>query len=130
MYNIEEKIKHLEFIQNTITRMSSNSFLLKGWSVTLVAALFALAAKESNSVFVLIAFLPTFIFWFLDAYFLHQERLFRKLYDRIRLSQNNIEPFSMDTSNVKDEVKSFSKTLFVPTVSTFHVIIIIVTVSL
>ena len=45
---MEQKMKHLEFIQNVITRMNSNSFLIKGWAITLVSALFALAANGSN----------------------------------------------------------------------------------
>ena len=45
---MENKRKHLEFIQSVIARMNSNSFLIKGWSITLVSALFALAAKDSN----------------------------------------------------------------------------------
>ncbi len=32
---MEQKIKHLEFIQAAINRMAGNSFLLKGWTVTL-----------------------------------------------------------------------------------------------
>lgn len=60
----ENKIKHLEFIQNVITRMNSNSFMIKGWCVTLVAALFALGAKDSNVNFAIIAYIviPTFGF--------------------------------------------------------------------
>ena len=46
------EIAHLQMIQAVITRMASNSFLIKGWSVTLVAALFALAAANTNGVFV------------------------------------------------------------------------------
>ena len=30
-----EQAKHLEFVQNAVTRMASNSFLLKGWTVTI-----------------------------------------------------------------------------------------------
>ena len=41
--------KYLEFIQQTITRMANNSFLLKGWTVTLSAAIFALAAKDADT---------------------------------------------------------------------------------
>ena len=37
MENIEIKIRHLEMIQAVITRMASNSFMLKGWAVTLIA---------------------------------------------------------------------------------------------
>ena len=35
---MESKIAHLEMVQAVITRMAGNSFLIKGWSVTLVAA--------------------------------------------------------------------------------------------
>ena len=43
---MDKKIKHLEMIQGVINRMASNSFLLKGWTVVLVSALFALAAND------------------------------------------------------------------------------------
>ena len=42
------KHKHLEFVQAAVNRMAGNLFLLKGWSITLIAALFALAAKDAN----------------------------------------------------------------------------------
>ena len=54
----EKKLKHLEFIQQAVNRMASNLFLLKGWTVTLIAALFALAAKDSKDVYFLIAYCP------------------------------------------------------------------------
>ena len=38
---MENKLKHLQMIQGIINRMASNSFALKGWSVTLVAGIFA-----------------------------------------------------------------------------------------
>ena len=40
---MENKIKHLEIIQGIINRMAGNSFALKGWAVTLIAGIFALA---------------------------------------------------------------------------------------
>ena len=45
---MEKKLKHLEFIQKTIERMAKNSFLLKGWSLTLTTALIAISVKEKN----------------------------------------------------------------------------------
>jgi hypothetical protein len=69
----EKHIAHLGFIQAIITRMATNSFLLKGWSVTLLAAIFALAAKDASPRFLLIAFYPTMLFWGLDAYFYKQK---------------------------------------------------------
>ena len=76
----EDLTKHLEFIQAIIARMAGNSFLLKGWTVTIAAALFALAANDARAVFAMLAFFPALWFWGLDAYYLRQERLFRKLY--------------------------------------------------
>jgi hypothetical protein len=45
---MENKRKHLEMIQGVINRMARNLFFLKGWTTTLIAALFALAAKDAN----------------------------------------------------------------------------------
>ena len=80
---MEEKIKHLEFIQNIITRMNSNSFTIKGWMITIVSALLALYANSSNEMFMFIAIVPTLIFWLLDAFYLTQERIFRCLYNDV-----------------------------------------------
>jgi hypothetical protein len=63
----------------------------------LIAALFALAAKDSNQFYVLIAYFPLFIFWTLDGYFLSQERRFRALYDYVRKLDEAAVDFSMDT---------------------------------
>ena len=95
----EPKLRHLEFIQSVINRLSGNSFLLKGWSVTLVAALFALAAKDANKNYILVAYLPVLIFWNIDAYFLSQERRFRSLYDDVRIKKEDDIDFSMDTKS-------------------------------
>ena len=64
---MEQKMKHLEFIQNVITRMNSNSFLIKGWAITLVSALFALAANGSNINYVLISYIVILVFWVLST---------------------------------------------------------------
>jgi hypothetical protein len=52
----EAWVKHLEFIQNAITRMATNSFWLKGWAVTLVAATFALNITTPSSLLKLAGF--------------------------------------------------------------------------
>jgi hypothetical protein len=97
------KHKHLEFVQAAITRMAGNLFLLKGWSITLIAAMFALAAKDTNKLYVIVAYFPLFIFWFLDGYFLSQERRFRSLYDHVRMLNEADIDFSMDTRRFDDE---------------------------
>lgn len=117
--NTPNKTKHLEFLQAAISRMAGNLFLLKGWSITLIAALFALAAKDSNQLYILLAYYPLFVFWALDGYFLAQERRFRSLYDHVRnLTEDQID-FSMDTSRFSTESRNtwqgavFSRTLVI-----------------
>lgn len=101
--NYSEKHKHLEFIQMAINRMAGNLFLLKGWSITLIAALFALAAKDSNKLYVVVVYFPLFIFWALDGYFLSQERRFRALYDHVRKLPEDQIDFSMDTRPYQED---------------------------
>jgi hypothetical protein len=111
---MEKKIAHLTLIEAAISRMGSNSFLLKGWSVTLVAALFALAAKDTKSSVVLIAYLPCLAFWALDGYFLWQEAIFRELYDVVRVLPEDKIDFSMRNEEVANRPdwlsRAFSKT--------------------
>jgi hypothetical protein len=103
----DDKAAHLGMIQVIITRMGANSFVLKGWNVTLVSALFALSVKDSNKRFIMVALLPNIIFWMLDAYYLHQERLFRKLYDDVSRSTpgaSTVAPFSMAIAKYEADV--------------------------
>ncbi|MEY3759060.1 MAG: hypothetical protein RIR39_551 [Pseudomonadota bacterium] len=117
---MESKLKHLEMIQGVINRMAGNSFLLKGWSVTLTSALFALAAKDSNTFFVYLAYFPCVTFWSLDGYFLHQERLYRKLYQAVSRKQPSEIDFSMNATTFENEVDSWRSTCFSVTLRIFH----------
>ena len=78
-----EKIKHLELIQAIITRMNQNSFQIKGWMLTIVSALLALFASSNNGIYISIGIIPVTIFWFLDAFYLQQERKFRGVYNDV-----------------------------------------------
>ena len=86
MENNAQVIKHLEMIQGVINRLGYNSFSVKAWSMAILVAGIAFIAKtELQSQWIILTFLiPIFGFWILDAYFLWQERLFRKVYDDIR----------------------------------------------
>jgi hypothetical protein len=113
---VENKTKHLEFIQGVITRMANTSFLLKGWSITVVAGLFALSASGRRTSVLVLAIVLAVIFWFLDSYFLWQERMYRALYDEVRLKPQDAIDFSMDASRFSDQRKwyraPFSLTLW------------------
>jgi len=104
---VENKRKHLEFIQNIISRMAGNLFFLRGWTITLIAALLALFAKGNNSKYIIYFLVVlTFVFWILDGYFLSQERLFRDLYNSVRKLKEEEIDFSLDTSKYKKYKKN------------------------
>lgn len=106
----ETRIRYLEAIQRVVDRLSNISFILKGWAVSLVAGLMALAASGSNQGFVLISYIPIAVFWFLDAYFLMMERQYRDLFkENIDLSQK-LEQFTLKRG--KGNIVIFAKALF------------------
>ncbi len=134
MNDTEKVIKHLEMIQAVIKRMAINSFILKGVSVVfvitsqvLIVSLFLSAFQRDNLVpegafivFLMAAGMALFLiigFWILDGFFLHQERLFRHLYDAIRKQEDT--DFNMDISQYNHRPISswvsaiFSVTLFI-----------------
>ena len=92
-----DRIKHLEFIQNIITRMNTNSFQIKRMTVTIVAALLAVYVSTSSVLFLYIPIIPTLLFWFLDSYYLQQERKFRGVYNDVAGLKKIIEvkPYEM-----------------------------------
>jgi hypothetical protein len=99
--------EHLEMIQAVINRMGSNSFAVKTWTVGLVAALLTFAAeREETASRVLVALMPVAVFWYLDAFYLRQERLFRRLYDAVRLGEDSAVqggPFTMSAKPYESE---------------------------
>lgn len=118
---MEKKLKHLEMIQGTINRMAQCSFLLKGWNVILISALFALAAKDSNILFIYLAFFPAIAFWALDGYYLYQERLFRNLYDKTKDIDESKVDFSMNTSALEGlNEATWIEAIFSRTMIIFH----------
>lgn len=117
------KDKHLEFVQGVINRMGQNSFLIKGWTVTLVSALFALAAKDTNQKFVIVAYFPTMVFWLLDSYYLYQERLFRKVYDHVR--KETTVDYSLNTKNFDKGISDWAGAALSKTILLFYGIVFI-----
>ena len=73
--------KHLQIMQDVISRMAENSRSCKVWCVTLVAAVLVLVARTGEPRHALIALVPTALLYLMDAYYLMLERGFRKSYD-------------------------------------------------
>lgn len=106
----DEKKQHLEFIQNIITRMNTNSFQIKEFAVLILTAMLAVYAAEKIQIMLLIPALPTLILWGLDAYYLQQERIFRAIYDDVTELKkvNEVRLYEMPVHKyTSDKDKSF-----------------------
>lgn len=124
---MEAKLKHLEFIEAVVSRMATNSFLFKGWAITIAAALAGFAAVDSKRGLLIIALVATLMFWALDGYYLWLERCFISLYNSVAAQDENAIDFSMriDKSNA---VSRWFKTCWRPHVWVFYGAIIAVDV--
>ena len=111
--------KEIDVIQSIINRMARNSFLIKGWTVTLVVVSLLL---KGNKYHVVLAFIPILIFWFLDSYYLWQERMYIKLFqwvieNRPKTSDNL---FDMNARRFKNDVQNKLRIMFSVTLGWFY----------
>lgn len=122
---MENKHKHLEFIQDIIERLSKHSFQLKSWSVIVVAAILSLESKHPDRKTIYISFIPVIIFWVLDGIYLYKERMFRSLYEHVRKLPENEIDFNMDTDKFYGSKNSWIASLFSSTIGIFYISLII-----
>ncbi len=115
----EYMLKEIEIIQDIIKRMAFNSFMIKGWAITLVVVALLLKGTEYQ---VWIAFIPLLVFWFLDAYFLWQERMYRKLYEWVISNRMKTDEhlFDMNAYRFKDTIQSRIRIMFSITLGWFY----------
>jgi hypothetical protein len=124
--------KHLEFIQGAITRMNQNSFQMKGWAITVFAALLALFAstQAQNSVYLFVSIAPTILFWLLDSYYLQQERKFRGIYNDVaglidESQRIDVRPFEMPIHKYEGGKYSFWGVVFSQTMWPIYTLMIL-----
>jgi hypothetical protein len=118
----EKKLKHLELIQDIISRMGGNLFYLRGWVITLIAGILVLLTqvKDGKLPIIFLAFI-TILFWAYDGYFLSLERNYRKLYDKVRKMKEDDIDFSMSIGDFKkDWDSSMPVCIFSPTLRYFY----------
>lgn len=98
----DERLKHLDYIQATIARQASHSFAVKGWALTVSAAIYAYTGSHLHWWNALVGLMPAIAFGWLDAFYLRQERLFRELYNGSSLASSSVPVFSMNTAPYAD----------------------------
>ena len=140
MATTEQIHKEIDLIQDVIKRMADNSFKVKAWMMGIVSGLLAFSkdvvfpAKDTvfqpEAALAISVFLVLLVisFWYLDAFFLFTERLYRHLYGWVVENRKITDEWLYDLNTFKrtfdgnetDMLKKidskfrimFSKTLF------------------
>ena len=90
-------LKEIDLIQACINRMAQNSFMIKGWTISLVAVVLALLPESFDLTgLCLIGIVATLCFWYLDAFFLRTEKLYRWKYEWVLERRLSSEDFCYD----------------------------------
>lgn len=107
----EDERLYLQFLQNNIARMNTNSVQAKTWCIAIVAALLAIFAETKNSLFLLICIIPIILFCILDTLYLQQEHKFVGIYnDFVKGEENKPNVYEMPMKSYK-KLKEFLKAL-------------------
>lgn len=130
---LEEKLhKEIDLIQDCIKRMANNSFLLKGWAISLIGIIVALADKEINKIFLgVVTLIIAIIFWILDAYFLRIERMYRKMYDWVineRIAGRESCLYNLNPYRFEKDVGNLLKVMFSYTLALFYGLMLLIIV--
>jgi hypothetical protein len=123
--------KELDLIQAIVTRMAANSFQVKAW---LIGILSALIAFEKDAIFAvgdgdkalsikmnLFLFLPIFCFWYLDAFFLSTEKLYREVYKWVVRYRSHTDAYLYDLNTFNRKVGEEEVNLLKPGNTTWDV---------
>jgi len=123
----EYMIREKEMIQGIINRMVFNSFAVKGWAITLVVGILLFKGPPRQ---VLIALIPVLAFWYLDAYFLWQERRYRKSYEWVLKNRSQTEEhlFDMSANRFETSIRSKIGAPFSPTLVVLYGTIAVATI--
>lgn len=120
MEHEEFKRQHLEFVQNVITRMASNSFQIKGFTMVMATLLAGLWGESKNLIFLWLLIPVTVMCAWVDAYYLQLERKYRELYKRsveqLDKKQSLAEIYNMDVRSISHSYWRclFSKSMAMP----------------
>ena len=104
----EAYFQEIERIQAIIERQADNSFKIKGWTITLVVAVIVFRTGDYQT---LLGYIPLVTFWYLDSYYLKQERKYRKLYAWVRSERLSSDEhfFEMDASRFNSSTAKTSE---------------------
>ncbi len=119
--------KHMDYVQAIIARLANNSFVMKGWALTLTSALLGFAATRGDALLAFLALVAVLAFWFLDAYFLRQERAFRLMFADV--AAKTVTGFTLNPVTYAKQIKWWP-TLRSVSLSVFYGALLILSLAL
>ena len=99
---------YLGFLQDIISRLSDKSSTCKNWCITLTSAFILLSLRlENGSKYILLSYIPIFLFALLNIYYVYLEKSIRNQYNAFvsKLHKNEVTAQDIYTINVKSEKK-------------------------
>ena len=112
--NEYNKFNHLSLIQGIISRLASNSFMIKGWLVAILTGSLALSDKIATKIpcLPLLYFSLIILFWISDAYFLYLERKYREKYNKVNELRFINYNLTLEKKTKLEELSSYLNSYF------------------
>lgn len=127
--NKKNMFKEIDLIQNIINRLAKNSFLIKGWAVTLISVINVFSESTNRFLYCILIWIG---FWCLDAYYLYVERRYRELYKWVIKNREKNSDFLFDLNTYREGLinetsyRFYIKSLFSKTMLLFYLLLIVV----
>jgi hypothetical protein len=87
-----------------IKRMASNSFEVKKWLIGILSAIVFFKQEElllANGQLIWLLLVPVLCFWYLDAFFLRTERLYREMYKWVVEHRSKTDDYLYDLNTMR-----------------------------
>jgi len=157
MESVSETAKHkeMDMIQDVIKRMAANSFQVKTWMMGIVTAILAFKNEDIFSGgnggnhaglwISLVLLFPVVMFWYLDAFFLRTERLYRQVYQWVIVNRPITDKYLYDlntfiredfttqqtqTVNLSSNIGSIGAIMISKTLRWFYAIPLVIIIAL
>ncbi len=135
--------KEIDLIQSCINRMAHNSFIVKGWLISLIAVVLALLPENFDmKILCIIGLSVSCCFWYLDGFFLKMEKLYRWKYEWVIVNRMTTDEWYYDLNpynknmwlknknRTEKKNPNVLKVMFTKTLTPIYIPIIIVNIIL
>ena len=128
------RIEHIKIIQGVIERLGRNSFAMKAGALTAFAGLVTVSIAINHWLVSLVGIVPIVLLWSLDAFWIRYERLYRLLYDEVRVGEapnfGSEQYMSMDTAHLDSQTGGIMRVMFNRTLPLFYAPLVIVLLAI